>query len=67
MMQLKKKKWALTVYCTLIGTAVAVMTDASLGDWSVFALAMIGAFGVADVSDKKLNGGAYDSTTPVEE
>ena len=59
--QLNKKKWALTVFCTLVGTAIAIRTNATLGEWSVFGLAMIGVFGVADVSDKKLNGGTYDT------
>lgn len=62
MLQLRKKKWSLTVYCTLVGTILAFVTGATIGAWSLFALAMIGAFGSADVADKKLNGGMYDTT-----
>jgi hypothetical protein len=59
--QLQKKKWALTLFCTLVGTGIAVVTKADLAAWGAFSLLMIGVFGVADVTDKKLNGGKYDS------
>ena len=62
-MGLAKKKWALTVYCTLVGTVIAILNAATLGAWSLFALSMIGAFGAADVADKKLNGGSYNGDT----
>jgi len=61
---LNKKKWFLTVFCTLVGTVIAFLTGATLGQWATFSLAMIGAFGAADVADKRLNGGKYDVDKP---
>ena len=63
-MYIRKKKWTLTLYCVLVGTVIAFMTSATLGAWGIFALSMIGAFGAADVTDKKLNGGTYDTQPP---
>jgi hypothetical protein len=57
---LMKRKYALAVFCTLFGSAIAIRTGATLGEWTIFAVSMISAFGVADVADKKLNGGTYD-------
>lgn len=57
---LMKRKYALAVFCTLFGAVIAWKTGSSLGDWTIFAATMIGTFGVADVADKKLNGGTYD-------
>lgn len=61
---LMKRKYAVTVFCTLFGSIVAIRTNASLAEWTVFAVAMIGAFSAADVADKKLNGGSYDEAAP---
>jgi hypothetical protein len=59
---LMKRKYAITVFCTLFGAAVAIKTGATLESWTLFAVSMISAFGIADVADKKLNGGNYDET-----
>lgn len=61
---LMKRKYALTVFCTVMGAFVAFRTNATLGEWTVFAMAIIGTFGAADVADKKLNGGTYSEKDP---
>jgi hypothetical protein len=55
-----KRKHGIAVFCTLFGAFVAIKSGASLTEWTVFAAAMVGTFGAADVADKKLNGGTYD-------
>ena len=42
------------------GTVLAFTTDASLGEYTAFAMALLATFGASDVADKKLNGGVYD-------
>ena len=55
-----KRKFALTVFITFVGSIIAFTTGTSLNDWTFFSMAIIGTFGAADVADKKLNGGKYD-------
>ena len=55
-----KKKWMLTLALFVVGAAIAFLTGASLEAWTMFAMALLGTFGAADVADKKLNGGAYN-------
>lgn len=57
---LRKKKWTLTIGLFAVGSVIAFLTDASLESWTMFATALLGTFGAADVADKKLNGGTYD-------
>lgn len=57
---LGKKKWVLTVGLFAVGTIIALLTKASLAEWTMFATLLLGTFGAADVTDKKLNGGTYD-------
>jgi hypothetical protein len=59
---LLKRKYALTVFLALFGAVIAVKSGASLGDWTMFAMGLLGTFGGLDVADKKLNGGAYDES-----
>ena len=56
---LAKKKWLLTVGLFAVGTFIALYTHATLGEWTMFGTFLLGTFGIADVTDKKLNGGAY--------
>jgi hypothetical protein len=59
---LNKKKWLLTVAIFVCGTVLAFTADGtSLGEYTAFGAFLIGVFGAADVMDKKLNGGEYDS------
>lgn len=55
-----KKKYALTWFLTLVGTAIAFMTGAGLGEWAAFTTLILATFSAADVADKKLNGGNYN-------
>lgn len=55
-----KKKWVLTVGLFTVGSIVAFLTNASLAEYTMFATLLLGTFGAADVTDKKLNGGTYD-------
>lgn len=57
---LMKRKYAITCFCTLFGALIAIKTGSNLESWTLFAVSMIGAFGIADVADKKLNGGTYN-------
>lgn len=56
-----KKKWVLTLGLFVVGTAIALLTKATLTEWAMFSTLLLGTFGAADVTDKKLNGGKYDS------
>lgn len=54
-----RKKYILTLCVFCAGTTIAVLSDASLGEYTAFATMLLGTFGMADVADKKLNGGQY--------
>lgn len=56
---LGKKKWVLTIGLFLVGSTIAFITHASLAEYTMFATLLLGTFGAADVTDKKLNGGTY--------
>lgn len=57
---LGKKKWVLTLALFVVGTAIAFLREASLAEYTMFATLLLGTFGAADVTDKKLNGGTYN-------
>lgn len=61
MKALGKKKWVLTVGLFLVGSTIAFLTNSSLAEFTMFATLLLGTFGATDVTDKKLNGGKYDS------
>lgn len=58
---LGKKKWVLTLGLFLVGSTIAFITKSTLAEFTMFATLLLGTFGAADVTDKKLNGGKYDS------
>ena len=55
-----RKKFVLTLMVFVTGTVIAFTTDASLGEYTMFAATILATFGAADVADKKFNGGVYD-------
>ena len=41
------------------GTIMAFLNSSTLGEYTAFAAIIVGIFGAADVTDKKLNNGSY--------
>lgn len=58
---MSKKKYALSLAIFVVGSALAFKTGAGLGEYTAFATMLLGTFALADVADKKLNGGSYSA------
>jgi hypothetical protein len=54
----QRKKYVMTWAVFIVGTGIAVRTNADLHSWALFGTFLLGTFAVADVTDKKLNGAA---------
>ena len=55
-----KKKYTLALLFWVSGTALAFKVESGLGEYTAFTAIVLGLFKVADVADKRLNGGKYD-------
>jgi hypothetical protein len=57
-----KKKYMMAWAVFVVGAYETVFNGAaSLGQWTAFGTMILAVFSAADVADKKLNGGKYDS------
>ena len=56
-----RKKYSMAWAVFLVGAVLVFTSPASLGAWTAFGTVLLGVFCGADVADKKLNGGSYDS------
>lgn len=54
-----RKKYALAWTVLAIGGLVVFFKPEQMGEWTAFGGMILTAFGIADVADKKLNGGQY--------
>ena len=50
------RKLVLTYVVFITGCVVTFMTDAPLGDFTIFAAVVLGAYGTANVAEKRLTG-----------
>ena len=51
------RKLLLTYVVFIVGSVIAFSADATLGEYTAFATIILTAYGVVNVTDKKLNGG----------
>jgi len=49
-----RKKYALTLLIFAVGSALAFVSKASLGEYTAFSVMLLGVFGASDLVDKKV-------------
>jgi len=57
-----KRKFAMAGLCLLAAFYIAATKGSGLGEWTAFCTMILGLIFAADITDKKLNGGAYHTT-----
>lgn len=58
-----KRKFGMALLALAGAFYIAWSQGSSLGEWTAFSTMLLGLIFAADITDKKLNGGAYHATT----